>query len=116
MKTSTSSLGAAASGRYCPECGQDNRKARLDARGITSELIQNLVGWDSALMHTFSGLLRSPGHLVAEYVSGRRRRFINPARFCFLSLALWFLTNRLFQIDPLDASLCYRAVAATGSQ
>ena len=103
--------GATAVGRYCSDCGQDNSLVRLDGGRIARELFENLVGWDSALVHTFQGLVRSPGHLVAEYVSGRRRRFINPARFCFLSLALWFLTSRLLQIDPLDAS----GIKITGS-
>jgi len=94
---------AESAGPYCPNCGQDNRQPILDARRIARDLVQNLVGWDSALAHTFSGLVRSPGHLVSEYVSGRRRRFINPARFCFISLALWFLVTRTLKVNPMDA-------------
>lgn len=103
--------GTPAAGPYCSTCGQDNRVARLDAARIAKEVFQNLVGWDSALGHTLKGLLRAPGRLAAEYASGRRRRFVNPARFCLLSLALWFLATRVLFIDPMEAS----GIRITGS-
>jgi len=91
-------------GRYCPRCGQDNRLARLDAMQIAGEVVQNFVGWDSALGHTLKGLVRSPGGMVSEYVAGRRRRYVNPARFCLLSLAAWFLATRVLFLDPMEAT------------
>jgi hypothetical protein len=90
--------------RYCAHCGQDNRVGRLESRRIAGEFVRNLTGWDTALGFTLKGLLRSPGAMAADYVSGRRRRFVNPARFCLLSLALWLLTARVVGLDPLDAS------------
>jgi hypothetical protein len=69
---------------------------RLETRGVLKQSFQNLIGWDSALGRTLSG------SLIHDYVSGRRRRFVNPARFCLLSLTLWFLATRLFGIDPVD--------------
>lgn len=103
--------GTPPAGRFCPECGQDNHLERLEVLQIAKELLQNFFGWDSALGHTLQGLLRSPGRLVADYASGRRRRFVNPARFCLLSLAMWFLATRVLFLDPMEAS----GIRITGS-
>ncbi len=96
--------GEVGDGPYCASCGQDNRRARLESRAVLSDAFQNLVGWDSALGRTLAGLVRSPGPMAVDYVEGRRRRYVNPARFALLSLALWLLFTKVMGIDPLEAS------------
>ena len=90
--------------RFCPCCGQDNRRGRLDARSVLADAVQNLVGWDTALVRTLRGMARAPGTTAAEFVDGRRRRYVNPARFALISLALWFLLTKLFGLDVMDVS------------
>jgi hypothetical protein len=92
----------APSARYCPACGQDNARPRLEAREVLLDAFHNLVGWDSALARTLRGLAVDPGGLAADYVAGRRRRFVQPARFCLLALALWFLFARSLGFDPME--------------
>ena len=91
-------------GRYCPGCGQDNAHRRLMTRTVLSELAESFAGWDSALGRTLRGLAWDPGRLSAEYVGGRRRRFVNPAKLCLMSLALWLLLSRILGIDALSAA------------
>ncbi len=71
---------------------------------MLSDATQNFFGWDSALVRTLLGLARSPADVVSEYVDGRRRRYVNPARFCLLSLGLWFLAIRLLGLDAMRLS------------
>jgi len=54
-------------------------------------------------MRTLSGLVTAPGQLVDDYVSGKRRAYVNPARFCLLSLALWLLFARVLEVDLMDS-------------
>ena len=96
--------GALDAGRYCRACGQDNRRKRLLTRAVLADALQNLVGWDTALGRTLIGLAREPGETAADYVRGRRRRYVNPARFALLSLALWFVLAKLLGLDPMDLS------------
>jgi hypothetical protein len=93
-----------ASGRFCPACGQDNGRARLEAREVLVDAVRNLVGWESALWRTLRGLVVDPGRLAADYVAGRRRRFVAPARACLLALASWFLLARWLGFDPMELS------------
>jgi len=91
-------------GRYCPSCGQDNARERLEWKAVVLDTFHTLVGWESSLMHTLRGLCLAPGGMVADYVDGRRRRYVNPARFCLLALALWFLSMQLSGLEALEAS------------
>jgi hypothetical protein len=80
--------GAAASGNYCPDCGQETRLALPTAVEFLREAAGRLVAFDGRLWRTLYALLFRPGLLTREYLSGRRRRYVRPARlFVLLSLA-----------------------------
>lgn len=89
-------------GRYCFECGQDNRSSRLEVREIAAEVWGNLVGWDGKLWRTLRVLALDPARLVEDYAAGRRQRYLNPARFCLIALALWLLITNWFGLDVMD--------------
>ena len=59
---------------------------------------------DGRMWRTLAALLFRPGFLTREYLQGRRRRYIRPARlFLVLSLAL-FAAIRLFASAPMIVS------------
>lgn len=94
--------GAPAAGRYCESCGQDNRHRRLETRTILAETVGNLVGWDAKLWRTLRGLVVAPATVVCDYAAGRRQRYVNPARFCLIALALWLVATRLAGLDAME--------------
>jgi hypothetical protein len=96
--------GATAKGRFCAQCGQDNRLERLKTREVLFEAVQNFVNWDSTLMRTLRGLACAPGQLALEYVRGKRKSYVAPARLCLITLALWLVATRWLGIDPLATS------------
>lgn len=91
-------------GRYCPACGQDNGQERLTTRAVLLDALANFVNWDSALMMTLRGLFTRPGEVAREYVRGRRKRYVSPARLCLITLALWLVVTRWLGVDPLEAA------------
>jgi hypothetical protein len=79
--------GAVATGSYCPDCGQETRIALPTAWEFLREAAGRLVALDGRLWRTVFALLFRPGFLTREYLSGRRRRYVRPARlFVLLSL------------------------------
>jgi hypothetical protein len=91
--------GAAASGAYCPACGQETKIALPTARQFLREAAGRYVALDGRLWRTLYALLFRPGFLTREYLDGRRRRYLRPARlFLVLSLALFALLR--FVSDP----------------
>ncbi len=85
-------------------CGQDNSQRRLTTRGVLLDALANFVNWDSALMTTLRGLATRPGAVARDYVAGKRKRYVSPARLCLITLALWLVATRWMGIDPLDVS------------
>jgi hypothetical protein len=83
--------GAAASGTYCPACGQETSLALPTVRALLREAAGRYVAFDGRMWRTLIGLCR-PGFLTLEYFAGRRRRYIRPARlFLVLSIGLFAL-------------------------
>lgn len=91
-------------GIFCPICGMDKSKGRLKTGAVLAETANSLVGLDSALRRTLRDLIRRPGSLIEDYVAGRRRKYVNPARFCLLSLGLWFVVAGLCGLEALEIS------------
>ena len=84
--------GAAASGTYCPNCGQETSLALPTVRAMLREAAGRYVAFDGRMWRTFFALLFRPGFLTREYFAGRRRRYIRPARlFLVLSIGLFAL-------------------------
>jgi len=84
--------GAHATGHYCGNCGQETRVALPTFGTFMREAAGRYVALDGRLWRTLFALVARPGYLTLEYFSGRRRRYIRPARlFLVLSLALFAL-------------------------
>jgi hypothetical protein len=82
--------GADAPGAYCSACGQETRLALPTVRELMRDATGRLVAVDGRLWRTLFVLLFRPGMLTQEYLRGRRKRYVRPARlFFFMSLLLF---------------------------
>jgi uncharacterized protein DUF3667 len=82
--------GAEAPGRYCPNCGQETTLELPSASLFLREAAGRYIALDSRLWRSLGALLFRPGFLTREYLAGRRRRYVRPARlFVALSIALF---------------------------
>ena len=96
--------GANVTGDYCATCGQETRVKLPTARVFLREATGRYVALDGRLWRTLAALMFRPGFLTREYIVGRRRRYIRPARlFLVLSLAL-FAAIRFFADAPMHAA------------
>src|SRR5450432_407828 len=93
--------GAIAPGQYCPACGQETQIALPSVRQVMRDAAGNLVAIDGRLWRTLQALLFRPGQLTLEYLRGRRRYYIRPARLFFVTALLMFATMRLFDTQLL---------------
>jgi hypothetical protein len=93
--------------RYCPHCGQPQTDYHRSLRAIVGELLDTFAGWDAKIPRTLLTLVRRPGALTAEYLAGRRARYVPPLRL-YLTLSLvFFLSLRVSPVEftgNLDAS------------
>lgn len=72
--------GAVAERAYCPECGQAQREYHRSLGALAAEALDAFAGWDGKLPATIRLLLARPGALTAEFLAGRRARYVPPLR------------------------------------
>jgi hypothetical protein len=91
--------GAPLSGDYCGACGQRVRELRLS--DVAGEAIEDLADLDSRLWITLKGLVFKPGSVTADYINGRRARYVPPIRLYLVVSFLVFLTLSMTEGGPV---------------
>lgn len=81
--------GADAQGNYCPNCGQETQIALPSAFAFLRDAAGRYIRFDGRMWRSLVALLFRPGFLTREYLAGRRRRYVRPARL-FVALSIVF--------------------------
>ncbi|MEO8741414.1 MAG: DUF3667 domain-containing protein [Casimicrobiaceae bacterium] len=81
--------------QFCSVCGQETQIALPTVRQIMRDAGGSLVAIDGRLWRTLQALLFRPGLLTLEYLRGRRKHYIRPARLFFITALLLFAVMRL---------------------
>ena len=87
--------GADLGGEYCSQCGQRAGRQDLRLSDVSRELLGDLVEWDSRVWRTLVPLMFRPGYLTAEFMAGRRARYVPPLRLYLIISFILFLTLSL---------------------
>jgi hypothetical protein len=101
--------GAAVAGNFCSACGQETRLHVPSAYEFFHEFIGHYVALEGKLWKTLGMLLFRPGRLTAEYIAGRRVRYVQPLRI-YLTLSILFFAllrfgpNELIKAEPAATS------------
>jgi hypothetical protein len=77
--------GAAASGRYCSDCGAALSEERVGARRALRDDAVDMVGFDRRVWATLRDLLLHPVRVTRAYLTEDRRRYLPPLKL-FLAL------------------------------
>jgi hypothetical protein len=85
---------AAVSGNFCASCGQETVLHVASAREFLHEFIGHYVALEGKLWKTLALLLFRPGRLTAEYIGGRRARYVQPLRIYLTFSILFFALLR----------------------
>jgi hypothetical protein len=78
-------------GRYCQVCGQENILPQESFRHLVLHFIYDITHFDGKFFDTLKYLVFKPGLLPAEYIAGRRAKYLNPIRMYVFTSALFFL-------------------------
>jgi hypothetical protein len=105
--------GAALAGEYCSRCGQREGRRDRGFAALLGELLGELFDWDSRFWRTLGPLLLRPGFLTAEYIAGRRARYVPPLR---LYLIISFFMFLVMSMTAGDATLVMPSAGPGSSQ
>ena len=91
--------------RFCPQCGQESNVKPPTLREFAQQFGGSYIAVEGALWRTLKLLLFKPGAATAEYLAGRRRRYVLPLRL-YLTISVVVLlvlrATAAVQIDVQD--------------
>ncbi|MEM6810469.1 MAG: DUF4286 family protein [Pseudomonadota bacterium] len=92
--------GATLRGQYCWNCGQRGNTRLISLGELIRDAFGDMFELDSRLWRTLIPLVAKPGHLTAEYLRGRRARFMPPFRMYLVLSFLFFLLSTMLGDGP----------------
>jgi hypothetical protein len=97
-------------GKFCPNCAQRASTDRLNFRKVFSaEYLSDYLNLDQGILHTMWDLAHRPGHLVNDYLAGKRRRYFNFVGFLLIMLAIEAVLYSLATNTP--SQMLYESIA-----
>ena len=94
--------GAAVSYHYCAVCGQETRLHVPSASEFIHEFVGHYIALEGRLWATLYLLLSKPGFLTAEYIGGRRVRYVQPLRLYLTFSLIFFAVFKLSGTPVLE--------------
>jgi uncharacterized protein DUF3667 len=101
--------GAPVPARYCGSCGQRLEPAVHSLWHFAKVATEDLTHADSRVWRTLAALLFKPGKLTAEFLAGRRARYLPPVRLYLVLSVVFFLwaaatsSGRAMLLDEKEA-------------
>jgi hypothetical protein len=93
------SCGAQLFGDYCHACGQRRVEGRITVGAFVGDVARRVFRFDKAFAITFWRMLREPGALVQDYITGRRQGYLDPIQYfissVFVQVCIAAITRQL---------------------
>lgn len=91
--------GEVAPARFCPACGQETAPAPRNLREFLRGRMARYVTREGQIWQTLSRLLWHPGALTAEYLAGRRVRYLRPFQLYLMVSVIVFGAVQVFGLN-----------------
>lgn len=90
--------------RYCQHCGQENVEPKQTLWHLVTHFFSDVTHFDGKFFSTMKMLLLKPGFLSAEYVHGRRTKYLDPIRmYLFISALFFIVMYSLFEMEGIKS-------------
>jgi hypothetical protein len=93
-------------GRFCALCGEKRVEERdYSLSHFLGEALNVIADLESPLTRSFFALLFRPGLLTAEYLAGRRKRYLKPVQLFVFCNIIFFFAQPLAGFNTLNTPL-----------
>lgn len=103
-------------GNFCPRCGQPCTTSRYRMSNALKNIAGGFFNIDSGFGRTLIDLFYRPGHLIREFVTGRRAFYFRPFQMLFIMAAIYVMTVQLVDPDALRQEQLLLSEAITPEQ
>lgn len=101
---------------FCPVCGQSNTDNNITFWILIKEFIDNYLGIDSKMAHSFLPFLLRPGSLTNRFQEGKIKHFIHPIRLYLVMSIFYFFTISYLLSDVNFTSLEQNAKSSISAE
>lgn len=88
---------------YCPSCGAKVIRNRLTIRNIWQDLSFQVFNLDNTFLKTFRHLFSRPETVLNSYISGTRKRYMNPISYFAIAITLsgilFFVLRNIYEVN-----------------
>jgi Protein of unknown function (DUF3667) len=80
-------------GKFCHKCGEKRlNRSDYSLQGFVADVFEKFTHFDSKFARSFKALVWPPGRMTADYLNGRRKRYVKPLSFFFVINLIYFLS------------------------
>ncbi|TCK68663.1 uncharacterized protein DUF3667 [Winogradskyella wandonensis] len=73
---------------YCNKCGGRVIRNRLTFRNLFEHITETFFNVDNKLLRTFLNLFKRPEDVIAGYINGVRKKYVNPISYLALAISI----------------------------
>ncbi|WP_298318988.1 DUF3667 domain-containing protein [uncultured Aquimarina sp.] len=90
--------------QFCQSCGAKVVQDRITVKKLRKDFFNDVLGWDNAYFKTFKTFLIAPNEVALQYISGTRKRFIQPFTFLAIGMAIATFVFNSFSEEYVNVS------------
>lgn len=93
---------------YCPSCGAKVIKGRLTLKNVWEDVKFQVFDIDNTFLKTFRHLITKPEKVIESYISGARKKYMNPISYFAIAITLsgimFFILKDVFHVSLTENS------------
>ncbi|SHG16105.1 DUF3667 domain-containing protein [Flagellimonas flava] len=97
------------SDNYCNSCGAKVIRNPLTLKNVWEDVSAQVFNLDNTFLRTFKGLFSHPGEVVISFISGTRKRYMNPVGYFAIAVTLsglmFFILRNLYGLNLAQSSI-----------
>ena len=81
---------------FCAHCGAKIIREPITFKRLVVDSFTNAIGWDSRFFITLRRLITQPEKVFSAYISGVRKKYVNPLAFFAIGMTISLLSYNIF--------------------
>ncbi len=94
--------------RFCPACGAKVVRSRLSMKNVWQDISFQVFNLDNTFLKTFRHLFTEPHLVIDSYISGIRKKYMNPISYFAIAVTLsgilFFILRNLYHVNLMENS------------
>lgn len=74
--------------RFCPTCGAKTEVQRITFKALIRDVVDRFFNLDNSVVRTLTQMIVRPEAVIGGYISGLRKRYLNPVSYLGIALTL----------------------------